>query len=100
MYPEFIVIYLLLLVVIGMLGAVLFFLLKLVKNGVGNQGTNNTYNVSAAQQPNNAPYYAAQQYQNQYAEQYQQQGSVVFCNQCATQFDASQMYCPNCGARR
>lgn len=27
-------------------------------------------------------------------------GGVVFCKRCATQFDASQRFCPNCGAPR
>ncbi len=99
MYPEFIAIYVMLAIVILMLGAVLFFLIKLLKNGVGK---NNSYNVP--QQSNDA-YYGQQcqqqQYQAPYQPQYQQQaGSVVFCKHCATQFDASEVYCPQCGTRR
>jgi len=102
MYPEFIAIYLMLAIVILMLGAVLFFLIKLMKNGVGQ---NTSYAVP--QQNNDAYYgqqyqqqqYQQQQYQNPYQFQ-QQAGSVVFCKNCATQFDASQAYCPQCGTRR
>lgn len=98
MYPEFVPIYIMLVIVILMLGAVLFFLIKLLKNGVGK---NNSYNVP---QQNNDSYYGQQyqqQYQAPYQPQYQQQtGSVVFCKQCATQFDTSQAYCPQCGTRR
>lgn len=103
MYPEFIAIYVMLVIVIAMLGATLFFLMKLMKNGeAGGKGR------TSAQQNNDA--YYAQQYQQQYQQyqpqyqqyqQYQPQaGSVVFCKHCATQFDASQAYCPKCGTRR
>lgn len=97
MYPEFIAIYVMLVIVILMLGAVLFFLIKLMKNGTGKA---NSYNMP---QQNNDSYYGQQyqQYQAPYQPQYQQQtGSVVFCKHCATQFDASQAYCPQCGTRR
>ena len=100
MYPEFIAIYVMLVIVMALLGVVLFFLLKLMKNGL-SQNTNNSY--IPTQEVNNQ--YYAQQYQEQYQvpyqEQYHQQGgSVVFCKQCATQFDSSQGYCPQCGTRR
>ena len=98
MYPEFIAIYVMLAIVIIMLGAVLFFLMKLLKNGASKGSS-----YSAPQQ--SAEAYYAQQYQQPYQApyqpQYQQQtGSVVFCKNCATQFDASQAYCPQCGTRR
>ena len=98
MYPEFIAIYVMLAIVIVMLGAVLFFLVKLLKNGVSK---GNSY--GAPQQSNEA--YYGQQYQQPYQAPYQPQyqpqtGSVVFCKNCATQFDASQAYCPQCGTRR
>lgn len=99
MYPEFVAIYVMLAIVILMLGVVLFFLIKLMKNGVGS---NNPY--SMPQQNNDAYYgqqYQQQQYQAPYQAPYQQQaGSVVFCKNCATQFDASQAYCPQCGMKR
>ncbi len=98
MYPEFVPIYIMLAIVILMLAAVLFFLIKLMKSG---SGKNDAYNIP--QQSNNAFYgqeYQQQPYQATYQPQYQQAGSVVFCKQCATQFDASQAYCPQCGTRR
>lgn len=99
MYPEFVPIYVMLVIVILMLCVVLIFLIKLMKNGAGK---NNLYNVP--RQSNDAYYgqqYQQQQYQAPYEPQYQQQsGNVVFCKHCATQFDASQAYCPRCGTRR
>lgn len=96
MYPEFIAIYIMLVIVIVLLSAVLFFLLKFMKNG-SFSNTNNSY---MPEQQVNDQYYG-QQYETPYQEQYQQQGgSVVFCKQCATQFDSSQAYCPHCGTRR
>ncbi len=94
MYPEFIAIYVMLAIVIVLLGVAIVILLKLTKNVASNS---NSY--TPPQQPNNL--YYGQQYQQPYQPQYQPQaGRVVFCKQCATQFDASQDYCPNCGARR
>lgn len=95
MYPEFIAIYVMLVIVIAMLGTVIFLLIRFLKNGISN--SNDTY---IPNQQVNDQYYV-QQYQDSYQEQYPQQGgSVVFCKQCATQFDSSQAYCPNCGTRR
>lgn len=93
MYPEFVAIYVMLAIVIVMLGAVLFFLIKLLKNGAAKTG-------SYAPVQQNSELYYGQQYQAPYQPQYQQAGSVVFCKHCATQFDASQAYCPQCGTRR
>ena len=97
MYPEFIAIYVMLAVVIVLLGVVLFMLIKLAKG----QSPKNNY--MAAPQYNDQ-YYGQQYQQNPYQQnQYQYQGAaggVVFCKQCATQYDASQSYCPQCGARR
>ncbi len=97
MYPEFIAIYVMLAVVIVLLFVAIFFLLKLLKNGPSKSGS------YVDMQQNNA--YYGQQYQQQYQQPYQQQyqqqsGGVVFCKHCATQFDASQAYCPQCGTRR
>lgn len=98
MYPEFVPIYIMLAIVILMLGAVLFFLIKLLKNGTGK---GNSY---GAPQQNNEAYYDQQYqqpYQVPYQSQYHQQaGNVVFCKHCAAQFDASQACCPQCGTRR
>ncbi len=91
MYPEFIAIYVMLAVIILMLGlALLLLILLLVKTK-----KNNT--APAPVQSSSNPYYG-QQYQNQ--AQYPQAGSIVFCRHCATQFDSSQAYCPQCGTRR
>ncbi len=94
MYPEFIIIYVMLAIVIALLGVAIFFLLRLTKNGGGS-----SYSPAPQQEPtyNNDPY---QQYQQNYAQSYASQGGVVFCQKCATQYDASQGYCPRCGARR
>lgn len=104
MYPEFIVIYVLLAIVIALLGVLLFFVLKLLKNGGGSQAQSSKTNFNVANDVYTAP--AAQQYQQQY-QQYQQNayqgqagGGVCFCKRCATQFDASQSFCPNCGTPR
>ena len=89
MYAEFIIIYVLLSVAILMLGAVLFLLIKLLKGG------NKSVGAVSYQQPQ---YQQVQYQQPQY--QQVQPGSVVFCQRCATQYDASQAYCPKCGTRR
>ncbi len=96
MYPEFIAIYVMLGIVILMLGAVLFFLIKLMKRSGANS---NNYYMPNYQANDN--YYGGQ-YREQYPQQQysQQGGGVVFCRQCASQFDSSQAYCPHCGARR
>lgn len=98
MYPEFIAIYVMLAIVIVMLGAALVFLFLLLKKG------NSMGNSHGSVQQNNGGYYGQQyqqQFQASYQPQYQQQGGcVVFCKNCAAQFDSSQAYCPQCGARR
>lgn len=92
MYPEFIAIYVMLIIVIALLGTVLFFLIKLLK------GADNATYLPPQQE---ASQYYGQEYQQLYQEQYVPQGgNVVFCQQCATPFDSSQSYCPNCGTKR
>ena len=99
MYPEFIAIYVMLAIVIGMLGVVLFFLFKLMKNGTSNNKSSYVPVQPPVQQE--VEQYYGQQYQVPYQEAYPQQGvGIVFCKQCATQFDSSQGYCPRCGTRR
>lgn len=90
MYPEFIAIYVMLAIVILLLGVAVFLLIKLMKKG----GSEPFDPYNQMQQMSNRFY--GQNYQ----EPYRQVGNVVFCKQCATQFDSSQAYCPNCGARR
>lgn len=97
MYPEFVPIYVMLVIVIALLGVLLFFVIKLMKNGT--QPKNNPMPVQ------NQQAYAQQAYQQPYQQPYQQGyqaqgGNIVFCKHCATQFDASQAYCPRCGTPR
>lgn len=97
MYPEFIAIYIMLALVLVGLGAVIFLLLKVLNGGSPFGGQ------SYSQQPQQAsPQYYDQQQAYAPAQQtaYPAQGGVVFCQYCATQFDASQPYCPQCGTRR
>ena len=94
MYPEFIAIYVMLAIAIVLLTVVLIVLLKLLKNGAGKGYPMPQQNAYYGQQ------YPQQPYQQPYQTQYQQAGGVVFCQHCATQFDASQAYCPQCGTRR
>lgn len=74
MYPEFIAIYAGLAVLFVMLLVVLILVIKLTKNGGSAP--------RAARRPG------------------PQAGGVVFCKNCATQFNASQRNCPKCGAPR
>lgn len=97
MYPEFVAIYIMLTIVILLLGAILFLLLKSSKEKIASIRPSN--NIYQNQQPVAQDY--SQQYGQAYQEQYQVQGgNIVFCKHCATQFDASQVYCPNCGTPR
>ena len=97
MYPEFIAIYIMLALVLVGLGAVIFLLLKVLSGG-GSQFGSQSY----SQQPQQAApqYYDQQAYASAQQTAYPAQGGVVFCQYCATQFDASQPYCPQCGTRR
>lgn len=104
MYPEFVAIYIMLGVIIVVLAVVIFLLIKLMKNGVSTSASSNPY-IPPVQpvQPMNDHYYQQPQYQApQYQMQYPQQpaSNIVYCKQCSGQFDASQAYCPHCGARR
>lgn len=78
MYPEFALIYILLFVCIALL-LVLIVLAARILSKIGR--TQAAKPAPAAQAP--------------YA-----QGNVVFCKNCAAQFDASQRYCPKCGTPR
>lgn len=101
MYPEFVAIYIMLGVIIVVLAVVIFLLIKLMKNGVSTNTSTNPYIPPV--QPVNDHYYQQPQYQTpQYQMQYPQQpvSNIVYCKQCSGQFDASQAYCPHCGARR
>lgn len=88
MYPEFIAIYVGLVIVIGLLIALLILGSKILNKlqsrpSLGAQFTS---------QPtmNAQPQYRAPM----------QQGAIVFCKNCATQYDANTHVCPKCGTPR
>ena len=96
MYPEFIAIYVMLAIILIALGFVIFFLIKIMKDGAGSSSVSYSQNT----QPVINQQYNVDPAQYQQAGQYSSQMSVIYCRQCATQYDASNAYCPNCGARR
>lgn len=100
MYPEFIAIYVMLVIILVLLGFIVFLLMKLTKNGSGSSSSNTYgYNQSSAA---NQYYNMGQQYssQPQPGQQHQASAGVVYCKRCTMPYDASQPYCPNCGTRR
>lgn len=84
MYPEFIPIYVGILIIIGML-AYIIVMLKTNTNNVKEH--TNTY---TAQSSIHKPETTIKQ----------NSGNIVFCKKCATEFDASLKVCPNCGTPR
>lgn len=91
MYPEFIAIYIGLIILIAL--AVLIFLkLKKLSNKLDNGANYNAQSMYDMPNSYNTP--------NLYHSNANVQGQVVFCRSCATQFDASSPYCPACGAPR
>lgn len=92
MYPEFIVIYIGLIILIVLAVLILIQLKKLSNqsnSSCDNYVTQNPYNGG---NPYNTP--------NQYQANTSDQGQIVFCRNCATQYDASSPYCPTCGTPR
>ena len=81
MYPEFIAIYVGLLIVIGLLVTILVLMLK-----KQNDNSRPTANYTAKQNNFEAPTSTG--------------GSIVFCKKCAAQFDSTQKNCPKCGTPR
>ena len=79
MYPEFIAIYVGLLVVIGLLVTILILMLK-------NDNSRPTANFTAKQ--------------NNFETNASSSGSIVFCKKCAAEFDSTQKCCPKCGTPR
>lgn len=77
MYPEFIPIYVGLAIIIVLLVVILILVLK----RPSNRGTMPKGNASHNMSEHNG-------------------GNIVFCKNCATQFEASQRYCPKCGTPR
>lgn len=82
MYPEFIAIYIGLIIAIGLLVAILVLMLKNRDNSTGKPVGN----------------YVPKQ--KNYEVNVSQSGSIVFCKNCAAEFDASQKFCPKCGTPR
>lgn len=77
MYPEFIPIYVGLAVIIVLLIVILILIVK----RPSDRGTMTKGNTSSKMSQHNG-------------------GNIVFCKNCATQFDASQRCCPKCGTPR
>lgn len=85
MYPEFIAIYIGLAVLIGLAVAILVLLICLLKGKGNKMVMPTTYSDKNANPPIKAN---------------QTSGNMAFCKKCATQFDASERFCPNCGTPR
>lgn len=77
MYPEFVLIYIGLIVIIALLVTILILVLK---------GSNNRTSVPKNRSANNPASTDA--------------SSIVFCKNCATQFDSNSKFCPKCGTPR
>lgn len=81
MYPEFIAIYVGLLIIIGLLVTILILMFK-----KQNDNCRPTANYIAKQ--------------NNFETNASSSGSIVFCKKCAAQFDSTQKNCPKCGTPR
>lgn len=77
MYPEFVPIYIGLIVIIALLVTILILVLKRSNNSVSLPK-----NISASNPATS------------------EAGSIVFCKNCATQFDSNAKCCPKCGTPR
>lgn len=103
MYTEFIIIYVLLVLILILAVVNLVFIIK--RNSGKNNGyssinnyNSNVPNVNYVAADNNArvsPNYSANNVNMQAGEE-----RMVFCTKCATQFPASRGSCPNCGTPR
>ena len=84
MYPEFIAIYIGLIIIIALLVVILVLQLKNKSNsGVG-------YTKS----------YTSNFNKSEHAPSQTLSGNIVFCKNCAAEFDVSQRACPRCGTPR
>lgn len=77
MYPEFIAIFIGLFVIIALLVTILILVLKRSNNSVSVPKNISASNPATADA-----------------------GSIVFCKNCATQFDSNSKCCPKCGTPR
>lgn len=96
MYPEFIIIYVLLAIILGLLVGVI---VLLIKNGKSNQGYSapNVPPVSSVTPiTNTQPMATPAQNQSTVSST----GGVVFCKKCAKTYSSDQNFCPNCGTPR
>ena len=95
MYIEFIIIYILLVIAIGLLVANLVVSLK-NKSGEGTGFSNNATTFSAPVQQKSQLVQESQTH----SPAPQQSNRVVFCKKCAHQYPANEKFCPNCGNPR
>jgi NADH pyrophosphatase NudC (nudix superfamily) len=86
MYPEFIPIYAGLAVLIGLCVAILILLVKQSKNISG-------YTMPKQKKINNSGY-------TNHKSRDLYNSNMAFCKKCATQFSASERFCPKCGTPR
>lgn len=88
MYPEFIAIYIGIVVIIALGVAILILLIKLLKNG----------NDFPMPKQNAVPTIRMEPKPSDPSNQ--KNGNMAFCKKCATQFSASERFCPKCGTPR
>lgn len=92
MYPEFIAIYICLAILIALSITTLIILIKHLKSSVGK---------SAAQTFNAQQFYpSASESTSGVNNVKTSSAGIVFCRNCAAEFDASQSVCPKCGTPR
>lgn len=83
MYPEFIAIYIGLTVLAGLAIAILILLIRLLKGNDTNHSNTKYINTNSNVNPT-----------------IKTNDNMAFCKKCATQFNASERFCPNCGTPR
>ena len=100
MYPEFIGIYVLLVILIALSVVSIYLQVSRSKNsgGKSNFNGNQQNNSFTPKQPHNSTYPSGNNPRQQ-TPSYGTNG-VVFCKSCATQFDAHHKVCPRCGTPR
>ena len=82
MYTEFVLIFAGLGTILALLLVVIILLIVVIKK-ISNNLPNDSFSVAAGMPPTfGSP---------------RQESSVVYCKNCATQFDSSAQFCPKCG---
>lgn len=89
MYIEYIIIFIALGVIIALLIPMLIMLIMLYKDKDLNTPVYNRNTPAKEKEQKNIK-----------SENAPKSNKVVFCRHCATQFDASQKICPQCGTQR